>query len=156
MEDGNEQDLCVPSLYSISVVDKIQYEVLEFSFNQSCSQIKRLWCVRVKIFFFRETILNYEVTVSSVTYIWTWTSSLIYLYWFALTRSCLQLKKCLKNQKVKTITRFKNHVLTIGKNKNLNSKMFLLLFFRIHTNKKTKAEKRTYCLQLFETLNLWH
>ena len=50
MDDGNDQDLCVPSLFSVSVVDKVQYFDLELSFNQSCAQIKRLKRVRVKMF----------------------------------------------------------------------------------------------------------
>ena len=50
IDNGNEQDLCMPSLFSIFMVDKVQYFDLEFSFNQSCFRIKRLKRVRVKMF----------------------------------------------------------------------------------------------------------
>ena len=33
LDDGNEQDLCVPRLFSVCMVDKVQYFGLEFSFN---------------------------------------------------------------------------------------------------------------------------
>ena len=50
MDNGNKQDLCVPSLFSVCMVDKVQNYDLGFSFHQSCSQIKGLKRVRVELF----------------------------------------------------------------------------------------------------------
>ena len=49
MEDGNEEDLCVPSLFSVSLRIRFSSSIWNYPFNHSCFPNKRLMRDRVNV-----------------------------------------------------------------------------------------------------------